>query len=94
MFHSQVFSTLSFSGSALFSKWNRSFDVVIIDEAAQAVSPVIFSSSFVFLMPLMFQIITRYFTCGAIIQTRASDAGVRSGPSISVGPSMGSMSAP
>lgn len=34
----QVFSTLSFSGSALFSKWNRGFDVVIIDEAAQAVS--------------------------------------------------------
>lgn len=34
----QVFSTLSFSGSSLFSKWNRDFDVVIIDEAAQAVS--------------------------------------------------------
>lgn len=34
-----VFSTLSFSGSALFSKLNRSFDVVIIDEAAQAVEP-------------------------------------------------------
>ena len=34
----QVFSTLSFSGSSLFSKWNRGFDVVIIDEAAQAVS--------------------------------------------------------
>ncbi|KAK2992800.1 hypothetical protein RJ640_009097 [Escallonia rubra] len=32
-----VFSTLSFSGSALFSKVNRTFDVVIIDEAAQAV---------------------------------------------------------
>lgn len=32
-----VFSTLSFSGSTLFSKWNRGFDVVIIDEAAQAV---------------------------------------------------------
>ncbi|XP_047938068.1 probable helicase MAGATAMA 3 isoform X1 [Salvia hispanica] len=32
-----VFSTLSFSGSTLFSKLNRSFDVVIIDEAAQAV---------------------------------------------------------
>ncbi|XP_038881790.1 probable helicase MAGATAMA 3 isoform X2 [Benincasa hispida] len=32
-----VFSTLSFSGSSLFSKWNRGFDVVIIDEAAQAV---------------------------------------------------------
>ncbi|KAI4296287.1 hypothetical protein L6164_036256 [Bauhinia variegata] len=34
-----VFSTLSFSGSHLFSKLNRSFDVVIIDEAAQAVEP-------------------------------------------------------
>ncbi|PIN13525.1 tRNA-splicing endonuclease positive effector (SEN1) [Handroanthus impetiginosus] len=34
-----VFSTLSFSGSALFSKLNRGFDVVIIDEAAQAVEP-------------------------------------------------------
>ncbi|PSS19095.1 Helicase [Actinidia chinensis var. chinensis] len=34
-----VFSTLSFSGSVLFSKLNRSFDVVIIDEAAQAVEP-------------------------------------------------------
>ncbi|CAN0897718.1 Probable helicase MAGATAMA 3 [Linum grandiflorum] len=34
-----VFSTLSFSGSALFSKLNHSFDVVIIDEAAQAVEP-------------------------------------------------------
>lgn len=33
-----MFSTLSFSGSALFSKLNRGFDVVIIDEAAQAVS--------------------------------------------------------
>ncbi|XP_042040574.1 probable helicase MAGATAMA 3 isoform X3 [Salvia splendens] len=32
-----VFSTLSYSGSTLFSKLNRSFDVVIIDEAAQAV---------------------------------------------------------
>ncbi|CAN0886263.1 Probable helicase MAGATAMA 3 [Linum grandiflorum] len=32
-----VFSTLSFSGSALFSKLNHSFDDVIIDEAAQAV---------------------------------------------------------
>ncbi|CAK7328439.1 unnamed protein product [Dovyalis caffra] len=31
-----VFSTLSFSGSALFSKLNHGFDVVIIDEAAQA----------------------------------------------------------
>ncbi|XP_008781447.2 probable helicase MAGATAMA 3 isoform X2 [Phoenix dactylifera] len=34
-----VFSTLSFSGSSLFSKMNRAFDVVIIDEAAQAVEP-------------------------------------------------------
>ncbi|KAI8556499.1 hypothetical protein RHMOL_Rhmol05G0257700 [Rhododendron molle] len=34
-----VFSTLSFSGSVLFSKINRGFDVVIIDEAAQAVEP-------------------------------------------------------
>ncbi|KRH58358.2 hypothetical protein GLYMA_05G122467v4 [Glycine max] len=34
-----VFSTLSFSGSHVFSKLNRSFDVVIIDEAAQAVEP-------------------------------------------------------
>ncbi|XP_034220351.1 probable helicase MAGATAMA 3 isoform X8 [Prunus dulcis] len=36
-----VFSTLSFSGSPLFSKYNRGFDVVIIDEAAQAVEPAI-----------------------------------------------------
>lgn len=34
----QVFSTLSFSGTALFSKLSRGFDVVVIDEAAQAVS--------------------------------------------------------
>ncbi|XP_034914357.1 probable helicase MAGATAMA 3 isoform X1 [Populus alba] len=34
-----VFSTLSFSGSALFSKLNHGFDVVIIDEAAQAIEP-------------------------------------------------------
>ncbi|XP_025013172.1 probable helicase MAGATAMA 3 isoform X2 [Ricinus communis] len=34
-----VFSTLSFSGSAMFSKLNHGFDVVIIDEAAQAVEP-------------------------------------------------------
>lgn len=38
MFYTQVFSTLSFSGSPLFSKLNHGFDVVIIDEAAQAVS--------------------------------------------------------
>ncbi|KAG9444226.1 hypothetical protein H6P81_015566 [Aristolochia fimbriata] len=34
-----VFSTLSFSGSSLFRRMNRIFDVVIIDEAAQAVEP-------------------------------------------------------
>ncbi|KAA8536513.1 hypothetical protein F0562_028990 [Nyssa sinensis] len=34
-----VFSTLSFSGSALFNKSNRGYDVVIIDEAAQAIEP-------------------------------------------------------
>ncbi|XP_058098947.1 probable helicase MAGATAMA 3 isoform X2 [Magnolia sinica] len=34
-----VFSTLSFSGSTLFTRMNRVFDVVIIDEAAQAVEP-------------------------------------------------------
>ncbi|XP_016454624.1 putative helicase MAGATAMA 3 isoform X1 [Nicotiana tabacum] len=34
-----VFSTLSFSASPVFSKLNRGFDVVIIDEAAQAVEP-------------------------------------------------------
>ncbi|KAL5074592.1 hypothetical protein RYX36_013576 [Vicia faba] len=34
-----VFSTLSFSGSHIFSKLSRNFDVVIIDEAAQAVEP-------------------------------------------------------
>lgn len=34
-----VFSTLSFSGSPLFSKLNHGFDVVIIDEAAQAIEP-------------------------------------------------------
>ncbi|KAI0507768.1 hypothetical protein KFK09_013896 [Dendrobium nobile] len=34
-----VFSTLSFSGSAIFSRCRRIFDVVIIDEAAQAVEP-------------------------------------------------------
>lgn len=34
-----VCSTLSFSGSALLSKLNHGFDVVIIDEAAQAVEP-------------------------------------------------------
>ncbi|KAG2634775.1 hypothetical protein PVAP13_2NG309409 [Panicum virgatum] len=34
-----VFSTLSFSGSSIFSRMSRAFDVVIIDEAAQAVEP-------------------------------------------------------
>ncbi|KAK6253995.1 hypothetical protein QUC31_015715 [Theobroma cacao] len=34
-----VFSTLSFSGSAVLTKLNTGFDVVIIDEAAQAVEP-------------------------------------------------------
>ncbi|XP_015631205.1 probable helicase MAGATAMA 3 [Oryza sativa Japonica Group] len=34
-----VFSTLSFSGSSIFSRMARAFDVVIIDEAAQAVEP-------------------------------------------------------
>ncbi|XP_074282276.1 putative helicase MAGATAMA 3 [Silene latifolia] len=34
-----VFCTLSFSGSTIFSKMNRNFDIVIIDEAAQAVEP-------------------------------------------------------
>ncbi|KAJ9548004.1 hypothetical protein OSB04_020547 [Centaurea solstitialis] len=34
-----VFSTLSFSGSSLFKKLNRTFDIVVIDEAAQAVEP-------------------------------------------------------
>lgn len=32
-------STLSFSGSGLFSRMSRPFDVVVIDEAAQAVEP-------------------------------------------------------
>ena len=34
----QVCSTLSFSGSGVFHRMNRGFDVVVIDEAAQAVS--------------------------------------------------------
>ncbi|GLT85964.1 hypothetical protein SLE2022_041290 [Rubroshorea leprosula] len=34
-----VFSTLSFSGSAVLTKINSGFDIVIIDEAAQAVEP-------------------------------------------------------
>ncbi|KAG2262620.1 hypothetical protein Bca52824_069699 [Brassica carinata] len=34
-----VFATLSFSGSPLLAKSNRGFDVVIMDEAAQAVEP-------------------------------------------------------
>ena len=34
-----VCSTLSFSGSGLFERMSRPFDVVVIDEAAQAVEP-------------------------------------------------------
>lgn len=34
----QVCSTLSFSGAGVFKRMNRGFDVVVIDEAAQAVS--------------------------------------------------------
>ncbi|GLT41949.1 hypothetical protein SLA2020_159750 [Shorea laevis] len=34
-----VFSTLSFSGSAVLTKMNSGFDIVIVDEAAQAVEP-------------------------------------------------------
>eukprot|EP01018_Ginkgo_biloba_P018605 Gb_01813 [translate_table: standard] len=34
-----VCSTLSFSGASVFSRMSRGFDVVIIDEAAQAVEP-------------------------------------------------------
>ncbi|MCO5574144.1 hypothetical protein L7F22_027924 [Adiantum nelumboides] len=34
-----VCSTLSFSGSGVFHRMNRGFDVVVIDEAAQAVEP-------------------------------------------------------
>jgi senataxin len=34
-----VCSTLSFSGSGLFTRMSRPFDVVVIDEAAQAVEP-------------------------------------------------------
>lgn len=34
-----VASTLSFSGSGLFERLSRPFDVVVIDEAAQAVEP-------------------------------------------------------
>lgn len=36
-----VCSTLSFSGSPIFAKMSRKFDVVVIDEAAQAVEPAI-----------------------------------------------------
>lgn len=36
-----VCSTLSFSGSSIFSQMARKFDVVVIDEAAQAVEPAI-----------------------------------------------------
>ena len=34
-----VASTLAFSGSSMFSRMTRNFDVVVIDEAAQAVEP-------------------------------------------------------
>lgn len=34
-----VCSTLSFSGAGLFERISRPFDVVVIDEAAQAVEP-------------------------------------------------------
>ena len=34
-----VCSTLSFSGAGLFERMSRPFDVVVIDEAAQAVEP-------------------------------------------------------
>ena len=34
-----VFSTLSFAGAPLFQRTTRRFDVVIVDEAAQAVEP-------------------------------------------------------
>jgi hypothetical protein len=37
----QVCSTLSFSGSGVFHRMNRGFDVVVIDEAAQAVSNIL-----------------------------------------------------
>ena len=36
-----VCSTLSFSGSPIFAQMARKFDVVVIDEAAQAVEPAI-----------------------------------------------------
>lgn len=36
-----VCSTLSFSGSSIFLQMARKFDVVVIDEAAQAVEPAI-----------------------------------------------------
>lgn len=34
----QVFSTLAYAGSGVFSRMSRPFDVVVIDEAAQAVT--------------------------------------------------------
>lgn len=54
MYDWQVFSTLSFSGSPLFSKYNRGFDVVIIDEAAQAVSCAIRFFLFFVLILILF----------------------------------------
>ena len=40
-----VASTLAFSGSSMFSRMTRNFDVVVIDEAAQAVEPSTMVSS-------------------------------------------------
>ena len=34
-----VASTLSFAGSAVFARMSRPFDVVVVDEAAQATEP-------------------------------------------------------
>lgn len=65
----QVFSTLSFSGSSLFSRMNRVFDVVIIDEAAQAVSALFLLSltlqwSFTPLLGVfMIYLVTRNIVC-------------------------------
>ncbi|KAF2586559.1 hypothetical protein F2Q70_00035437 [Brassica cretica] len=51
-----VFSTLSFSGAPVLAKSNRGFDVVIIDEAAQAIqSPSLLVVSFALLGSSFFQ---------------------------------------
>lgn len=64
MYDWQVFSTLSFSGSPLFSKYNRGFDVVIIDEAAQAVSCAILYSFFLFfVLNFNFIAILQFLVC-------------------------------